>query len=112
MEVNRKNILLAWLLVGVITSALSSMASMLYWQFTYVEEPNVNWSPINDTLGMFMIMPFGWVMSIITPAGWLSIIGLGLALYKSSFKPLLVSLVGSIIFGLYWPKFFVAMMGV
>jgi hypothetical protein len=112
MDLTRKKVWLYWFLVGVVSSILSSTISMLYWHLTYVPEPNVNWSPINDMIGMFMIMPFGWLMSVITPAGWLSIIGLGLSLYKISVKPLILSAVGSILFGIYWPKFFVGMMGI
>uniref|UniRef100_UPI00197E491E hypothetical protein n=1 Tax=Paraglaciecola marina TaxID=2500157 RepID=UPI00197E491E len=112
MNITRKKVCFYWLLVGTFSSVLASTISMLYWHFTYMPEPNVNWSPINDMLGMFMIMPFGWLMSIITPAGWLSVIGLGLALYKISLKPLILSVLGSLLFGIYWPKFFVGMMGI
>ena len=85
---------------------------MLYWDLTYEPEPRVDWRPIDDYLGMLIIMPFGWLISIMTPAAWISLTGLIIALYKISFVPLALSVVGSIIFGLYWPKAFVAMMGI
>lgn len=85
---------------------------MLFWHFTYVPEPNVNWAPINDMVGMFIIMPFGWLISLATPAGWLNILGLVLALYKTNLKPLILSVSGSILFGIYWPKYFVGIMGI
>jgi hypothetical protein len=110
---SRKKVILAWLSLGVACSAISSTASLLYWEFTYVQEPNVRiWSPIDDVVGMFVIMPFGWIIALITPAGWLSIIGLGLSLYKKSFKPLVLSAVGSLLFGVFWPKYFVGIMGI
>lgn len=112
MEVTRKKIWFYWFLVGVAISVLSATASMLYWHLTYEPEPNVNWAPIDDMLSMFITMPFGWLISVITPAGWLSIIGLGFALYKISLKPLVLSAAGAILFGVYWPKYFVGMMGI
>lgn len=112
LKLNRKNILLAWFISGGIASILSSLLSLFYWQFTYVQQLNSDWSPISDLFGMLMIMPFGWLMSVMTPAGWMSIVGLCLALYKPSFKPLIVSVIGALVFGLYWPKYFIAIMGV
>ena len=75
-------------------------------------EPNVTWTPIDDMIGMFIIMPFGWLISVVTPAGWLSCIGLGLALYKVNLKPLILVVAGGILFGIYWPKYFVGMIGI
>ena len=112
MNVTRKKIWLYWLAVGIVSSILSSTVSMFYWHFTYVLEPNVKWTPMDDVWGMFMIMPFGLLLSVITPAGWLSIIGLVLAVYKVSLKPLILSVLGGILFGIYWPKYFVGMMGI
>ncbi len=112
MKVTRKKVWLYWLLVGVVASVLSATASMIYWHLTYIPEPNVNRTPIDDMLGMYMLMPIGWLISVITPAGWLSIIGLGLALYKISLKPLVLSAAGAILFGIYWPKYFAGIMGI
>jgi hypothetical protein len=113
MNSNRKNVFLSWLLLGVVCSIISSTASLLYWEFTYVQKPNVRaWSPIDDIVGMFVIMPLGWLISLVTPAGWFSIIGLGLGLYRKSFKPLVLSAIGSVLFGVFWPKYFVGIMGI
>ena len=111
MEVTRKKIFLYWLLVGVTFSILSASISMLFWHFTYEPEPNVK-VLINDMIGMFTIMPLGWLIYLLTPAGWLSVLGLVLGLYTKSLKPLILSALGSILFGIYWPEHFVAIMGI
>jgi len=112
MEVTRKKIWIYWLLVCVVSLVISATVSMIYLHLTYVPEPGVNWKPIDDMLGMFMVMPFGWLISVITPAGWLGIIGLGLSLYKISLKPLAISAAGGVLFGIYWPKYFIGIMGI
>lgn len=108
MEVNRDNIVRIWFYVSVISSVLGSVASMLYWELVAPDD----WSFFKDTLGMFMIMPFGWLHSIITPIGWLNLAGLGIAIYKSSFKPLIFSAIASMIFGLFLPWYSQNLMGI
>jgi uncharacterized membrane protein len=112
MDLMKKKIFGIWCLIGIVISVVFSTISMLYWNFTYEPKYQTEWRPINDIVGMYMIMPMGWVISLITPAGWLSVIGLGVALYKRNLKPLIISGLGSLLFALYWPQFFVAMMGV
>jgi len=112
IEVNRKNIFLMWLLVSLISSVSFSLVSIVYWEFAYIPQTNESWRPINDALSMLMMMPFGWLMSVLTPAGWLNFLGITLALYSSSFKPLVLSALGFAVFGLFWPKYFVGMMGI
>ena len=112
VEVNRKNIYLMWLIVSLVSSTSFSLASIVYWEFTHIPQANESWRPINDALSMLMMMPFGWLMSVLTPAGWLNILGLFLAFNRSSFKPLVLSALGFAVFGLFWPKYFVGMMGI
>lgn len=112
MKINRKTIQLVWLATNAASSAITAAVCMLYWNFTYLQEANVDWFPLDDFLGMFVVMPFGWLLYLVLPPGWLSLIGLSLALYNSSLKPLLLSIVSSVVFGAIWPKWFVAMMGV
>jgi hypothetical protein len=85
---------------------------MCYWQLTYQSEPGVAWQPIDDLLGMIMIMPFGMVIFLVVPWSWLNLSGLAFSLYRIDFKPLLLSIIGAIAFGIYWPEAFVAMMGI
>lgn len=108
MEVDRDNIIRIWFYVSVTFSMLASVASMLYCELTAPED----WSFFGDTLTMFLIMPLGWLHSIITPLGWLNLTGLGIALYKLSFKPLIFSAIASIMFGLFLPWYSQNMMGI
>lgn len=101
-----------WLLVSLVSSVSFSVASVVYWEITYIPQANESWRPIHDALSMFMMMPFGWLMSAITPLGWLNMLGLGLAFYRSSFKPIVLSGIGAAVFGVFWPKYFVGMMGI
>ena len=112
MEITRKKIFLYWFALGVVTSALTATVSMLFWNTTYVPDPDIDWVPINDIGGMFVVMPFGWLLSIATPAGWLSIFGLVLAMYKRNMKPLIFSAVGSALFGVFWPEIAVGLLGI
>jgi len=109
----RKKIWGYWLLIGVATSVVVSAISMMYWNSTYTPEAQYSyWTPMSDMSGMYVLMPFGWVLSIATPAGWLNIAGLVFALYKTDRRPLIVSAIGSAIFGVYWPKASVALLGI
>ena len=111
-RVTRRRIFAYWLILGVVTSALSALVSMLFWNSNYIPNPNIGWTPIDDLSGMYVVMPLGWLLSVATPAGWLSILGLGLALYKRNLKPLILAAAGSILFGVIWPEIAVGLLGI
>jgi hypothetical protein len=107
-----KTVVAVWLVGSAAVSIVVAMLSLVYWQITYTPEPNVPWRPIHEFGGMLMLIPVGWMLSIIMPWGWLNLAGLVWALKKGSLKPLLLSAVGTIAFGLFWPLWFVGMMGI
>jgi TRAP-type C4-dicarboxylate transport system permease small subunit len=109
-KINRKKLSIAWLLTSIASSVITAIITMMYWQFTYVRDANKKWQPIDDISAMLALMPLGWIISVLTPAGWLNITGFVLALYKISYKPLVICIAGSILFGLYWPKYVVGIM--
>lgn len=111
-RVSRKKVFVYWLVITCVFSALASCVSVLNWEFSYVPEANVNWSPINDFLGMFLLMPFGFALSIFMPLGWFSLISLISALFLKDSRPLLISFISALIFGWYWPRWYVGLMGV
>lgn len=110
--VNRKKISLYWVSSSVVVALVVSTISMLYWNYTYIPEPNVNWRPIDDFFGMITLLPLGFIFSIAFPWGWASIAGVALSLWLRDIRPLLISVISCFVFGVYWPKWFVAMMGV
>jgi hypothetical protein len=109
---SRKRVALIWALSGIVAAEISSIISMVYWQYSYIPEANVNWQPINDIFGMVFILPFGLLLSIVMPWGWVSLVGLFIALWLKDIRPIAFSLLGSIYFGYEWPKWFVGLMGI
>ncbi len=97
----RKKLFITWLSMSISSSLITATITMIYWQYTYIRDSTIKWQPIDDMLSMLVLMPVGWGLSVLTPAGWLNITGFTLALYKFSFKPLIISVAGSILFGLY-----------
>lgn len=111
-RVNRKKVFLYWVFSSLIVSLVMSIISMFYWDYTYIPEPDVNWRPIDDMLGMITVLPFGFLFSIAMPWGWSNIFGVALSLWLRDLRMLLISVTSCVIFGIYWPKLFVAMMGI
>jgi hypothetical protein len=57
-------------------------------------------------------MPFGFILYTLLPPGWLFWVGFGSTLWNRSRSFIIVAVAGAILFGLYWPRHFVAMMGI
>lgn len=101
-----------WLLSSILIHAIFTFISIIYWYITYDPESGVNWDPLDDILGVFAMIPWGWSLSIIFPYSLISLCGLFLGIFINSLKPLIISLLYAAIFGWMWPYMFVAMMGV
>lgn len=114
VDLSRNRIFVYWLLGSILISILASAMSISIWQLFWFLEPehNMNWRPYNRFIGMYTFMYFGWLFSILAPWGWLSIGGLIYSLVKCSRTALIVSLVGALIFGLWWPFWYAAIMGI
>ena len=109
---SRKKISLYWVTSSFLVTLVVSIISMLFWNYIYVPEPNVNWRPVDDLFNMLTVLPIGFLFSIASPLGWANIAGVALSLWLKDIRPLLVSIISCSVFGAYWPKWFVAMMGV
>ncbi len=59
---------------------------------------------------MIAVLPLGFLFSFAAPWGWSSISGVALSLWLKDLRLLLISLISCVIFGIYWPKVFVALM--
>ena len=110
MSDKRRHLFFVWALSNSIICLVISLISLAVWELTYIQKPDSSWSPMNDWAGMIGLMPIGWLLALFTPAGWLSLIGLGFAVYKSHLKYLAISWLGSILFGVLWPLSFVILM--
>ena len=110
--VSRRKISLYWVVSSLLVALVVSTISMLYWNYNYVPEPDFNWRPIDDYFGMITSLPFGFLLSIGLPWGWTSLAGVALSLWLQDVRPLLISIISCVVFGVYWPKSFVAMMGI
>jgi hypothetical protein len=70
------------------------------------------WAPANDLPSILVLMPFGFIFYTFFPPGWLFWVGFGSTLWNRSRSFIIVAVAGAILFGLYWPRHFVAMMGI
>ncbi len=107
---NNKHIFLLWAFSNSLICLIISVVSLVFWEITSIQKHSVAWSPIHDWAGVMVLMPVGWFFALFTPIGWLHIIGLTFALVKNSVRPLAISWLSSILFGLFWPFIFVIMM--
>ena len=96
-------------------AAITSTIQTLIWDY---EERRLrtldqyNWSPIDDLSSILLLMPAGFVIYTFVPPGWLFWLGFGSMLWNRSRSFMIVAVPGSIWFGIFWPKHFVAMMGI
>lgn len=90
-----------------VTTAVVSFEAIIY-----VPEPNVEFTPWHDLLGMFQLAPIGWsVIGLFGPL-WIIFFGL-IALLKTKKRAWhVVTAIGTVIFGLIWPSTAWGWMGV
>lgn len=111
-DISRKRILAWWVFTQSILMLLSALIGLLLWQATAGDDPT-GWQPINDFNDiMGSLITFGWLISIIWPTTWISLICLGIGLWRRSYKPLYVAGVCAVIYGLFWPNWFTGIMGI
>lgn len=69
-------------------------------------------SPASDLPSMLVCMPFGFILYTLLPPGWLFWVGFASTLWNRSRSFIIVAVAGAILFGLFWPRHFVEMMGI
>jgi hypothetical protein len=100
----------AWTITTILFSSVATALSMYF--HDQPSDASERLSLLKDIYEMLIINPIGFLLSLLTPVGWVMIFGLGYALIIKSYKPLLISAVGAAIFGYYWPLVFWAVMSV
>lgn len=98
------------LVISIATVAITTYIWNSHWMSH--PEPGVIWRPNDNIPAMYFLMPIGWLISILAPWGWVTLGGLFWAVYKVSNRALYFSFSGVFFFGLYWPFWFAAMMGI
>lgn len=108
-----QRILFTWLLIVIILSGVTSTLSAIIWTyFLGGDIYSVGYRPVDTIVSLLTLMPLGWLIALLTPAGWLNALGLALAIRKRTKKPLVISAAGAILFGAFWPYLFLSMMSV
>lgn len=111
-KITRARILLECMLVMIALFIVTTFASLMYLQFSYIPEPNVDWEPVKDFKGILTLMPVGIIFHLFIPWGWPCWIGLILSLYYKKRVFYAISAFGAVTFGISWPKLFWAWMSV
>lgn len=90
---------------------VTSVISILVWNFTYQPEPNVQWKPIDSIVDMTFRVPIGWLFSFMTPFGWANIFFLLISLITKWPYMLVGSAIATLLLGAWWPVIHVTMTG-
>lgn len=101
-EPSRRRLALETVLWGWLSAVITSSMTMHIW----------NQPPISELPSVLVLMPFGFAFHTPLPDGWLFWSGFGSALWNRSRAFIIVAVAGSILFGLFWPMHFDAMMGI
>lgn len=108
---------LAWesAFVGVASSTLAIVITTAIWDRQERLAGSIeryNWAPFHDLDGMLMLMPFGYLLYSFVPPGWLFWAGFIVAQTSRRRSPYLLCAAGGAAFGIFWPKHWVAMLGI
>ena len=115
-EYSKKKLALIWVLGGYFFSILGVIPAVIYWEYV---NPDWKLEIIGEVMASSVMLPFGWFFCAIIPLAfpasamcWLSIAAFVWACKSKRLAPLYVSFGACLIFGLFWPKAFWAMMSV
>lgn len=105
----------AALLAGWSGSALSTAVTTVVWEAQETAAGSVRVSGLavlGDLPGMLLLMPVGFVVFTFLPPGWLFWLGFAAAVRFKSHGPLAFCALGGVLFGCYWPRFYIGMTGI
>ena len=71
-----------------------------------------SWLPIDDFPQIISSSILGWTIYSFLPPGWIFWSGFCATIYMGRRLPFLLAVFAGIFYGVFWPKHFVAMMGV
>ena len=107
---NRKKIFIIWLFGSIGLMLVVSCISMLIWNFNYQPEPGITWKPIDQISGMLFQVPVGWLLSFMSVFGWVSLLFMGISVFKKWPAMLAGSAVATVLNGMFWPMIYVTML--
>ena len=108
---SRNSILKMYVLIGLSVTITTMFVSTIVHQFL-ITPGEFCYSFPRDFGIMHVLLPVGMILGLISPLGWVSVVGLILALKKYEIKYLLLCLPACLAVGIWWPPMFIAMMGV
>ncbi len=108
----RKKIIFIWLSGSLVLMLITSCISMVVWNFSYQQEANIDWKPINQIIGMISLVPVGWLFSFMTLFGWVNIVFMCAGVYTRLPYLLIGSAIATILTGIWWPMTYVTMLNI
>jgi len=109
--VPRKNILITWLFGSILLMLLTSVLSMLVWNFNSQGDPSLSVRPIDHLFDMAFRVPVGWFLSFLDPFGWINLLFFCLSIYTRLAVLLTGSAIATILSGIWWPMLYITMLG-
>jgi hypothetical protein len=108
----RKVLFLVWLGLSLFIPIIPNLLSVTY---IIIKEPATNcynWSLSQFYLSTITLLPFGVLISLALPWGWINLLGLILSLIFKKWWPFIFTILSGIILGICWPWWLIAMMGI
>ena len=109
-NMTRKDILITWVFGSLLLMLITSVISMLVWNFSVQGDPQIPRNPIDHLSSMSFQVPVGWFLSFLRPFGWANIFFLLLSIYMKLPLLLIGSAIATILCGIWWPMLHVTMM--
>ncbi|WP_432459740.1 hypothetical protein [Agarivorans sp. QJM3NY_25] len=116
MVYSKTKLTLFWVAGGFVSSVLGVIPAVIYWSYV-----NQDWKLdiVGEIMASSIMLPVGWIFCAIIPMSfpstlmsWVSIGAFILACRKQEIAPLYLSYVAFLVFGIFWPMAFWAMMSV
>jgi len=107
----RKDILITWVFGSLLLMLITSVISMLVWNFNVQADPQIPGNPIDHLSSMAFQVPVGWFLSFLSPFGWVNILFLLLSTYLRLPVLLTGSAIATVLSGIWWPMLHITMMG-
>jgi hypothetical protein len=113
--VSRRRLFVECIGIGFVTATLATIATTYVWDQSEVLNGSLEkykWSPLNDLAGMLELLPVGMIIHSFLPTGWMFWAGCVAAVWMRRRAFFAVSMIGSMAFGVFWPRMFLALMSV
>lgn len=101
--------------IGTGVSVLFCIGTTIVWDLQARQAGSIstyNWSPIDDLPSIICLLPFGLLMHSVFPFGWMFWLGFAATVRAQNPRWLMLCALGAMLFGMYWPKQCVGMLGI